>query len=197
MTSYLAFESRFLPGTDKTPVGVLGQNQTSKSYPMWISIGRWQVQETSRWRSPLVVSGTSYGRRYHKSLVQTLEEKIPWELNKSTNKSRQLADPQIEKISRYTRSWCCVLLMPQGRVRQMNPVQNCEVVFFPCNTPGTKRIWAVRFVGSKKKKKGRQWKTIDRHQQDNLPTKTPPFKPLATYQYQYQLHSKFWVVPKD
>ena len=85
--------------------------------------------------------------------------------------------------------------LPQGRVRQIDMVQNSVVVFLSCNTPGTKRIWAVRFVGSKKKKKGRQWKTIDRHQQDNLPTTTPPFKPLATYQYQchYQLHSKFWV----
>ena len=65
--------------------------------------------------------------------------------------------------------------VPQGHVRQTNLVQ---VVFQKCNTPRTKRIWAVAVVGSKKIEDKRQ--TIDIYQQDYLPTRTPPFIPLAT-----------------
>ena len=64
--------------------------------------------------------------------------------------------------------------LPQGHVRQTNLVQ---VVFQKCNTPRTKRIWAVAVVGSKKMEDDRQ--TID-YQQDYPPTITPPFIPLAT-----------------
>ena len=64
--------------------------------------------------------------------------------------------------------------MPQGHVRQTNLVQ---VVFDSCNTPRTKRIWAVAVVGSKKIEDNGE--TID-NQQDYLPTITPPFIPLAT-----------------
>ena len=69
---------------------------------------------------------------------------------------------------------CRVPSVPQGRVRQTNLV---PVVFNSCNTPRTKRIWAVTVVGSKKIEDNGV--TID-NQQDYLPTITPPFIPLAT-----------------
>ena len=75
--------------------------------------------------------------------------------------------------------------LPQGHVRQTNLVQ---VVFQKCNTPRTKRIWAVAVVGSKKMEDDRQ---------DNwLPARLPTNHNTTIYTTCYHtntiLHSRFW-----